>query len=247
LRETGLSPEAFCPLSIAVVFVLMFTFVIVGGWLQRRNRSRLALEQARQLGFSLMPRVDPLFAERIRRAYPPSVNARVSNVAYLRQNELTIYVFDVAANRLVASKSQTDSEQGVIALVSPLLNLPPFLLVSRPAALESIGLMTHMVELVLKKLGLAFGYRQVSFAIDSEFDHRYLLFTNNEEAVKAFFSDSLVSLLAATDGYFVRATGDTLLFSSFNLARIKKPAAVGQISAGLDQARQFYGWILDKR
>jgi hypothetical protein len=248
LHELSFSQENFYLVFFAASLGLMFVFVWVGTWVQKRRRSRQALEQARQLGFTLLPLPDPAFANRMRCAYPPSANVRVSNAAFHRQNELLIYLCDVTTtHRGENRRSQPAAEQGVVVLVSPLLNLPPFLLISRPAALESIGLVANMVELVLKQVGLAYGYRQVSFNIDSEFDHRYLLFTNNEEPVKTFFNDSLVSLLAQTSGYVVRASGDTLLLGTINLGQPKNNPNINQISERIDQAHQLYAWILDKR
>ena len=247
LTETGLSQNTFYLVSLTGGLVMMIVFGLAGGWVRRQRRSREVLAQARQLGFTLMPRFDRTFTDRIRCAYPPSANARAFNAAYRRHNELMIYLFDVRITQNENNRSQSGAEQGVVALVSPLLTLPPFLLISRPAALEKIGLVANLVDLALKQVGLAYGYRQVSFAIDSEFDRCYALFTNNEEAVKSFFTAFLVSRLCQTGGYMAHGGGDTLLLGSFNLARAKNAVSTNQISERITQARQLYGWILDKR
>lgn len=247
LTETGLSQNTFYLVSLAGGLVIMIVFGLVGGWVRRQKRSREVLAQARQLGFTLMPRFDRAFGDRVRCVYPPSANARASNAAYRSYGELMIYLFDVRIAQNEHNRGQSGTEQGVVALVSPLLTLPPFLLINRPAALEKIGLTAHLVDLALKQVGLAYGYRQVSLAVDSEFDRGYALFTNNEEAVRTFFTASLVSQLCQAGGYMVRGGGDTLLFGSFNLARVKNAISANQISEHITRARQLYGWILDKR
>jgi hypothetical protein len=226
---------------------LLFVAVVIAAFVQQRRHKQEMLEIEQQLGFTRLAQPDPLFTDRMRRAYPSSDHARFSNLAFLRRDDLTIYLFDVTTRRNSGGRSQSGSDEGVIALISPQLNLPPFLMISHITALENIGLVAGMVDLALKQVGLSYGYRKVPFAIDSEFDRRYLLLTNNDEAVKAFFNDALVSHLAQTDGYVVRASGDTLLFGSFYMQRPKNSDSRNPVVERIQQAHQLYDWILNDR
>jgi hypothetical protein len=255
LREMGANPESFFFDSLVWGMLFMFAFILFGAWFRRRRRARQAAEQARRLGFSALPAPDPAFAARIRRVYAPSANARAANVAWRRRDELTIYLFDVATTRGGRTHLHTSVEEDVLALVSPRVNLPPFLLVNRPAGMDQAGqLVNSRVDLALKQLGLTHGYRQVFFNHSGRLDQRMLLFTNNEEVVKPFFSPALVSFLAQDNGYVLRAVGDMLIVGRFNFNRPESSPDRAALIAGqdllsgrIDQAIRLYDHILNDR
>lgn len=87
--------------------------------------------------------------------------------------------------------------QTVIAFRSPLLDLPSFAL--RP-------------ENLFHKVGAVFGYQDIDFASHPSFSGRYLLQGVDEDAVRAVFTNNLLSFYDNSKGLCTEGAGDSFIF-----------------------------------
>lgn len=230
-----------------IVFFVLFTLacvvIVIAATLQTRKRKKEALEQAQQLGFTILPKPDSDFIKRVEGLFPPRASVTISNVARRIQGELTLYLLDIRVKNQGNGKDNSVDENGTLTLISPRLNLPPFLLVGRPLQIEQLGMVSSLFNQLFSRVGDWYGYKPLSYNLDSEFDRRYILFTNDEAAVRALFTDRLVEHLAQTTGYLVRAKKDMLLFGAYSMQPQASPTLT-ITTERINQARQLYEWII---
>lgn len=183
-------------ISFVGIVGLIVTSVLLS-WLYERKRTQDLKALATSLKFSFSAAdngvlgkmgIFPLFAQ--------GRSQKASNIMQGRANDIDVIIMDYQYTTGSGKNSHT-WRQTVIAIRSPLLNLPSFTL--RP-------------ENVFHKIGAVFGYQDIDFASHSAFSKRYLLQGDDENAVRALFTDALLSHYDQSKGLSTESDGDMFIF-----------------------------------
>lgn len=183
-----------------IFFIGVAAFIVAAillSWLYERKRTQDLKALAASLKFTFSARDNAV----LEMMYPFHLfsqgrSQKVTNIMRGNANDIEAIIMDYQYTTGSGKNSHTWN-QTVIAFRSPFLNLPSFTL--RP-------------ENVFHKIGEVFGYQDIDFASHSTFSRRYLLQGNDENAVRALFTDALLSRYDQSKGLSTEGDGDIFIF-----------------------------------
>ena len=179
--------------GIAAVIVTAFLL----SWLYERKRTQDLKALAAALKFTFSATDDAVLAAMgLFHLFSQGRSQKVTNVMQGSANDIDVIIMDYRYTTGTGKNSHTWT-QTVIAFRSPLLNLPSFTL--RP-------------ENLFHKIGAVFGFQDIDFASHPAFSGRYLLQGDEEDAVRALFSDVLLSHYDQSKGLSTEGGGDMFIF-----------------------------------
>jgi hypothetical protein len=211
---------ATAPLSIICIaaFIGLMLVALVFALVASRRQGKETQRLARQLGF--MPPVGPdeTFMQRVRELYRPTSVRRVSNLMKKVEGIGSLYIFDVMTSetaRPYNSENSGTSETRNIAILSPYLDLPPFLLMQRMAAPGALG--QALDNLIATGASWA-GFSEYDL-VPPDFNLRYALYVREDPRVERVFTSEALSALAQREHLVARGENDLLVVNNYDVRR----------------------------
>lgn len=219
------------------VLVIIAFLILFGGalaWIITANRKARAVlqETARTFGFQPIEPTAELVDQisGVYRRHRPQVEYRLENVYQRRMPDGDMYLFDLVD---ASGEESSQSEQQSLAVVSPGLNLPHFLLFPRASFAGLAGsLANRLLEWAASQAG-----EQIEFPDAPGFDERYLLASLEPEQARQFFHTSLLAQLGQTRHGAVQGWGQVFIYSQIVFSR--EPAAQESLSQRVTEARNI--------
>lgn len=229
-------------IKLMVVALVIGLFALIVTWMILAERkSRAAQRQALQsLGLAavdpppgdLAQKIAQLYRA-IRKHHRHAANDRyeLRNVFGKRLHHGEMYIFD-----LVNTSGDEDSvtESQAVAMVSPHLNLPPFMIVPKsdiPGLTSDLG--NKLLGWVVERFG-----NLVEFPQAPEFTQRYLVSSPEPDAVRQFLDETRLRRLAKTRLVGVHASGD--IFTLARMDMMAKSDTRQLLSERIDQAQAVF-------
>jgi hypothetical protein len=203
---------------------IVLLILAIGGvgilWIIRSQRKEreTKLRISQSLGFSpmqptpeILRKIAHLYhAVRTDRNNPDEDKYQLENVATKRMPNCDLFIFDLVDT----SGSETSyPEQQAIAVVSPHLNLPAFLIFPKAdidSSLTTLG--NRFLGWVISKLG-----NVVEFPQYPEFGNKYLVSSPDPEGTRQFLDESRLHHLATTRLLNIHACGDVFSLTKMEI------------------------------
>jgi hypothetical protein len=209
------------PLFFFAGIAAFIVTAILLSWLYERKRTQDLKALAASLKFSFSATDDAVLnAMSPFYLFSQGRSQKVANIMRGSANNIDVIIMDYQYTTGSGKNSHT-WKQTVIAFRSPLLNLPSFTL--RP-------------ENLFHKIGAVFGYQDIDFASHPAFSRRYLLRGDDENAVRALFSDALLSHYDQSKGLSTEGDGDAFIFY-----RVSKRVPPKGIMEFMQEGFAFFG------
>ncbi len=211
------------------MFIGLFILAIRSGRQEKRNKQAWAAS----LGFS-PHEPDQALAEKIaalyrtRRGSGPHV---LRNVSRKTIPGGVMYLFDLVDT---GGDSDSTAERQAVAVVSPDLRLPQFLLLPRMDEQQRLGKVANRMI----AWGANLGGDMLTFPEYPAFDRRYLVVAREPQAVQDFFDDSIAAFFAGTEMYTLHAGEDTFTFAEIRYGVQKLGAEI--LAARVSKAMDIY-------
>jgi hypothetical protein len=222
--------------SILIAFGVLafFAFILYLGIRSGRADSDNKRQLAQMLGFTI---IEP----------DEGLNEKISNL-YQHKSQNKKYQFrhvsckmlpdgEMLLFDLIETSGEDDSitEQQAVAIISPQLELPGFMLHPKVDAEKYFigGLANKMIRWATTFVG-----EPVDFPEFPEFQNKYIVSSLDPEPVRRYFDSSLAQALARTSMYRVYACGDTFTFSQLS-TQVKAPNRES-LSQRINQALDVY-------
>ncbi|MCX5657399.1 MAG: hypothetical protein NTZ48_04140, partial [Candidatus Omnitrophica bacterium] len=136
------------------------------------------------------------------------------------------------------STSSADSEYHNVAILSPHLDLPSFLLITRISAPGPFG---GMLDSLIASGATRAGFIEWQ-SVPPDFDLKYMLYIKENPRVEKVFTEQVLSSIAKTEHVVARGNGRLLVFNHFDSRRGGKVEA-NVLADLIQQARQFCDWL----
>lgn len=228
-----------------VVIVLVFVAVIWAAVTQRRKEEHLEAILF-QLGFSLASPPPPQLAQTIieLRGAGPHKSLELKDVFRRSIAGGELYLFDVLDTG--GSETATEAERA-LAVVSPSLDLPRFILIPRPDfGGRATGVLAQLAERALTWATSRTGLEEITFEGDLEFNEAFITLVREPEAVRSFLTDRRrTEVLQMSRRYVLDAVGNTLLISRNPVEREQAPDAMEQIRETQEDAERLLSRFQD--
>ena len=222
------------PIGAMIIVAFLLIFVATIAWIITANRkeSTKLQETAHTLGFQPIESSAELVAQisGVYRRHRPQMEYRLENVYQRRMPDGDLYLFDLVGD---SGENGNQNEQQSLAVVSPHLNLPHFLLFPRA---ELAGLAGSLANRLLEWAASQAG-EQIEFPDAPGFDERYLLASLEPEQARLFFHPSLLAQLGQTRHGAVQGWGQVFIYSQVVFSRA--PAAQESLSQRVTEARNI--------
>lgn len=225
------------------LFLLVFVVLIVITLVQSGKRKKALLENAHQLGFTPQSKPDPELLTRLNKLYFPAKVEKLSNLARKIFGDETYYLFDCQtsnSNQTSDTNGNSSLEYANFAILSPHLDLPPFMLITRlpsmPGALE--GMLENLIVMAAARAGL-----QEYQAVSPEFSLKYMLFTRDDPRCEKVFTNEVLAWIAHQEQLVVRGEDDLLIYNRYEFRRIGNVAA-NKLADLVQEARQLCDWLV---
>lgn len=201
--------------------------IIYGVHVYEKKRSKAIEEVASKLGldFSVTDSLDHLSRFSGHNLFRTGSGRKVFNVLSGETDEVTISIFDYQYT-VGSGKQQNTPKQTVVALESPKLRCPAFSM--RP-------------ENLFDKFGSMLGFQDIDFDNHPDFSRSFVLKGEDEAAIRAFFSNDLLSFFAQRPGVSVEAMNGQMIYYRSN-----KRLPGDQFQKLLEEAYQAFGMIVDR-
>ena len=177
--------------------------IVVGLWFylgQRAAKKRTSqFEQvALELGLSFLPQGDESLLDRQGgfHLFLRGRGRKIVNMLHGESDGVELAIFDYRY-RTGNGKNSSTIKQSVIYFCSTTLHLPKFAV---------------RQERLFHKIGELFGYPDIDFQSHSRFSKQYLLQGDDEAAVRAVFSDELLTFFENQQKISVEGNGDQMIF-----------------------------------
>jgi hypothetical protein len=222
---------------ILVGFFLVFGLLAFAAFYSRRKDKENKRRVWQQLGFTAIE-ADALLAEKISSLYQRegiSNRYELRNLSRKAILDGEMFLFD-----LVETSGEDDSwiEQQAVAIVSSYLNLPQFVLFPKVDEKYILsGIANRVVEWGMSKIG-----SPVAISEFPGLDSRYIITSNDPEAVRRFLDESLSHYLANTQMLRIHAAGD--IFTSCEIISNSKTSDLENMTQRVDHAMDVFRLFL---
>ena len=210
--------ELLVVLGILLLFGLLVVYIIYS---ERKGRAA-KIELSRSLGFSpidpepeLIQKIVWLYQNLRKNGHPPADDQfQLQNVACKRLPDYDLFIFDLL-NRSGDEDSYT--EDGALAVVSPHLKLPTFMVFPKADIDGKLSLMGNkFLTWIFTKVGNPIGFPECP-----EFERRYLVSSPDPAGTRLFLNESRLHQMAKTRLMSIQAGGD--LFTVSRVDQFTKP------------------------
>ncbi|MBM3129429.1 MAG: preprotein translocase subunit YajC [Chloroflexi bacterium] len=207
-------------LELAIVLFIVALFGVIVFWMIRSQRKEQETKSriSQALGFTplqptpeLLRKIARLYhAVRTDRKNPDADKYQLENVAAKRMPDCDLFIFDLVDT---SGDETSYPEQQAVAVVSPHLNLPAFIIFPKADIESSV---THLgnrfLGWVIGRLGNVVEFPQVP-----GFGNKYLVSSPDPEGTRAFLDDAKLHHLATTRLLNVHACGDIFALSRMEI------------------------------
>jgi hypothetical protein len=224
-----------------VIFILVLVVAFIAAIVYSKKRGKGASSAAEQAGFTSLSKPDDALMERLRVIFQPSTVNKVEYLGKRVQGDELVYIFDIMTISPRYSQRQHNSgnsEYRTIAVISPHLNLPPFILVGKMNAPAFVG---NAFDALMDMGASMAGYSEVE-NIPPDFSLTYSLYVKDDVRNNTVFSDTILSQIAQVPLMVARGMDDTLIFNTFD-ARRGIVMDSNAISAHVAKAMQLVRWL----
>jgi hypothetical protein len=228
-------------LCVGGFFVIICFFLLLSAF-QAQKRKKGFTAAVAQLGFTPQPQADADLLSQLGQLYAPAKVNKVKNTAVRLLGDEKTYLFDITYTSPRYSSSSSSSmttEFNNVAVYSPHLDLPPFILMNKmkmPGALEG------MAEGVLTYAAANAGFKEYTDA-PTVFQMNYMLFVKDDPHTSTAFTDELLNRIGLLDGIVARGEDHLLVINRFDLRGSSKLDEV-KLSEMVTLARQFCDWLV---
>jgi len=222
---------------ILVGFFLVFGLLVFAAYYSSRKDKEEKRRVWQQLGFTAIE-ADALLAEKISSLYQRegiSNRYELRNLSRKAILDGEMFLFD-----LVETSGEDDSwtERQAVAIVSSYLNLPQFVLFPKVDEKYILsGIANRVVEWGMSKIG-----SPVAIPEFPGLDSRYIITSNDAEALRRFLDESLSHYFANTQMVRIHAAGD--IFTSCELISNFKTGDLVSMTQRVDRAMDIFRLFL---
>ncbi len=224
-------------------FFLVFLILMLLSVIQKRKRKTALGTIVTQLGFQVQPRADAEFLRHLQKLYEPSQVKKVSNVAVKLVGDEWYFLFDITytSPRMSSSDSypSISTENNNVAVLSPHLDLPPFILMNRIMAPDVLG---GIPDRVLSYTATAAGFREYK-EVPAVFEMNYKLFIKDDPRLATAFPDQLLNQLGLLDNVVGRGLDKLLVLNRYDLRGSDKLDAV-KMAEQVALLKQVTDWLV---
>lgn len=224
-----------------IIFILVIVVAFIAAFVYSKKRGKGASSAAEQAGFTNLSIPEEALMERLSVIFQPSTVNKVEYIGKRQTGDEQVYIFDIMTISPRYSQRQHNSgnsEYRTVAVISPQLNLPPFILVGKmnaPAFVSSV-----MDDLIDMGASMS-GYTEVE-NVPPDFSLKYSLYVKEDVRNNAVFSDTVLSQIAQVPSMIARGMDDTLVFNTFD-ARRGIVMDSNAIAAHVAKAMQLVRWL----
>jgi hypothetical protein len=218
--------ERVFPFLIAGIVLLVAGFVAVAVRAYRASQSEF-LAAVRDLGFTPAGAVPDLEARLVSLYTPPartgnsSPDFKVEKVFRKRTGEGEMFVFDLVDT---SGDGSTRTEQQAVAVVSPRLDLPAFVVMPR---IDSSSVLAPVTNRMLSWVASTYG-TPVELPGDPAFSKHYLVSARDPDAVRRFLDPDRMRRLAEVQHAALHAGGDVFTVSTLRTGRLPVRRKLGE-------------------
>ncbi len=217
----------FLPIVIIVGIALFAGGALIMGHLMEKKRLEAFEAAANELGLAytagesgnFLTQLDPF------ELFNKGHSKKLTNLIQAETEEVRISVFDYKYTT-GSGKNQSTSKQTVVSLESPRFNLPTFKM--RP-------------EGMFDKVGSALGFQDIDFETHPDFSNLFVLQGPNEEQIRKFFDDKLLTFFEGRRGLNLEAKSSGALIFYRSRKRIKAE----EIRSKLEEAYEIFGMMTE--
>jgi hypothetical protein len=213
-------------ITILVGMLLLAGLVALFVHLGEKKRTEKLEALARNIGLPFFPGGDDSLKSSLDHfhLFSQGRSRKIRNMLHGENSEVELAIFDYRY-RTSGGKNSHTHQQSVIYFRSPVLSLPHFAM--RP-------------ENLFHKIGGAMGYQDIDFESHPRFSADYLLRGDDEQAVREFFTDELLTFIESQESICVEGGGDQLVFYR-QRKRIKPDEVNGFMEEGFKAFDVFRG------
>jgi hypothetical protein len=208
--------------ALGIVVIFSASSVVAFIWLAiNRKRQREAyIARAMEMGFEPLEEEDPVFLFRLAKLHKIFTIQRleVRNLYWRQNRDYQLYLFDLVA---ITSDGPTSIQPGMLAVQSPLLHLPRFSIVPK---FETGALMGYVGKLLYRMVRPILSQKRspIGFEAYPEFEKRYDVAGEDEEAVRKVLSDQVLRRLSRERYWQIEVERDLFTFKKFEIDYFKK-------------------------
>jgi hypothetical protein len=223
------------------LFFLVLIVLVIFAVLSNRKRKQKLQGLVSQLGFTPQAKEDLELSSALSMAYAPTSIQKINNLAGKVFGDERYYIFDITTisqsygNR---NSSSSNVEYNNVAVLSPHLNLPAFMLMQHMSAPGKLG---GMIDNLLVSAAMSAGFHELQ-DVTTAFHLNYMLFVKDDARARLVFTDKVLDRIAMLDGAIARGDGRLLIFNRFNLRNNGKLDEM-ILAQQVDLARQMCGWL----
>jgi len=207
-------------LGFALLVILLFILAFHWTMSRQKEQSRRMLNRALELGFEPVDEGGNTLIERLVELHKKygHQEIEVRNLYRRRGPDYQLYLFDLFAIR---SDGPTLIQSGALAVLSPLLHLLRF---SIGPKLETSSFMGFVGKLFYRLFRVILSTKRslIRFETYPEFEKRYYVAGEDEEAVRKFLSDQILWRLSRERDWQIEAERDLFTFSKPEIDYFKK-------------------------
>ncbi len=224
-------------------FVLVICVILLLSVLQSGKRRKGFASAVAGLGFVPQQKADVELLAQLQAVYAPAKVNKVTNIATRLVGDEHYYIFDCTyitpSTYSNQSSSSSATEFNNLAVLSPHLDLPPFILLCR---MKAPGALAGLADRVLTMGAASAGFKEY-LEVPTVFQMNYMLFVNDDPRVKDAFTDTLLTQIGMMDSVVGRGAGQLLIVNRFNL-RASSKLDPAQLSEQVTLAKQLTDWLV---
>lgn len=189
--------EAYIPFLIFGIIISLFGIAVALSARYEKKRSEALRTAAENLGFSFLPTPSELMHERLRSMdlFQRGRGNKASNYLHRASDDVEVLIFDHQYT-VSSGKNSHTHKQSVVAINSPQLNLPRFVI---------------SPEHFFHRIATAMGYQDIDFDQYPKFSKQFLLRGSDEQAIRDKLQNIDLERLAEFSGLCIEASADHFL------------------------------------